>query len=123
MRIDARSSTAVDRFVFTEMQSHDRIALDSGISAASRYLAKQPNDAAILQDRALCLLLEKGYVSALSDYERAASLTNDPREYLFAGYAAYHAHRLKLARTLWRRALQINARFRPAATALRRLAW
>jgi tetratricopeptide (TPR) repeat protein len=116
--LDPNSSLAVDRYVFASMQRHSMNAIRSGISTATGFLTRNPHDAAVLRDRALCYLVQQRYAAARQDFEHAASASSDPRDYVFAGWAALHTRDAAGARRLWRRALALDERFLPAKIAL-----
>jgi tetratricopeptide (TPR) repeat protein len=100
LAIDPESSDAADRYVFVSMEQHRSDALQSAMSEASRYLERKPNDPAVLEDRALCYLRLRQYERAMQDFERAAFLARDPREFLFAALSARRAGDRKNSRRL-----------------------
>lgn len=109
---------AADRFVFISLQRQTPAALRTAVSVADGFLAAHPGDASLLRDRALCYLHLHRYSSAQRDFEEAARATHAASDYVFAGWAARHAGRERFARVLWRRALDMQPRFRPALIAL-----
>jgi tetratricopeptide (TPR) repeat protein len=111
------SQTAADRYVFLSMQQNTARSLHSGIEEATTFLARHPGNATLLSDRALCYLHEHDYALAQADFERAASGV-DAQGYVFAGWAAWHAGRVHVARRLWEHALLLRPRYRPAVIAL-----
>ncbi len=118
LHIDPNLSAAADRFVFLSMQVRDTSSLRAALDLANSYLARNPSDATVLSDRAMCYLVEQRYRSAQRDFERAARLQRSAQDYVFAGWAAEHARDSLRARMLWRRALQIDSRYKPAAMAM-----
>lgn len=114
------SQTAVDRYVFVNMERHTSGALDVAIAAANRYLESRPHDAMLLSDRALCYLSEHQYRAAERDFEAAAKAARAPADYVFAGWAARRDGHKQHARLLWQAALRITPRYVPALAALRR---
>jgi tetratricopeptide (TPR) repeat protein len=118
LRIDPGLNLAVDRYVFASMQRHTTGALQSAVSTAGKFLARHPNDATLLTDRALCYIVERRYELARRDFEAAARASSNPRDYVFAGWAALHSGDARAARRLWRRALALDKRFEPARVAL-----
>jgi hypothetical protein len=58
--------------------------------------------------------------AALADFALVGARTNDPRAYVFAGYAARRSGDASLARRLWRAALVLQPGFIPAKRALER---
>lgn len=117
--LDPQSETAVDRLTFVAMQQRTRSALSNGVAVASRYLREHPNSAAIRFDRGLCLLLLKAYRPASEDFKIAAGVTRSAQQFVFAGWAAKRSGHVREAVTLWRLALAIRHRYRPALLALR----
>lgn len=115
---DPSLGLAADRFVFLAMQLRDKDSLKSAFEVANRYLARNPDDAGVLSDRAMCYLVERQYGRARADFERAAHLQRNARDYVFAGWAAVHSGDVNGARTLWHVALAVDPQFRPAALAL-----
>lgn len=112
------SETAVDRYVFLELQQNTQPSLRDGEIAAAQFLSRHADDATILSDRALCFLHEKRYALAEADFEHAARVTHTAQNYVFAGWAAQHAGRTSAARAFWSRALAVQPRYRPALIAL-----
>jgi tetratricopeptide (TPR) repeat protein len=120
LTIDPRNAAATDRIVFTGMELRTAQSLRRAVDVATAYLDRRPHDTVILADRALCYLIQRRYALARSDFERAATLARDPRYFVFAGWAAQHAHDRRHARDLWTRALAIDPHYRPALSALER---
>ena len=116
--LDPNSAVATDRYTFTLMQRHTGTTLNTAIGVASEFLHKHPSDATILEDRAICYLLQGRYRQARGDFVHAAQLSSSARCYVFAGWAALHAGDSNGAKQLWKRALTIDPAFRPAYTAL-----
>ena len=109
---------AADRFVFVSLERQTPQSLRQAIAVANRYLHRNPNDAAVLSDRALCYLHLHRYALAQRDFEQAATISGTPSTYVFAGWAAQHAGRQRRALELWRRALRLRPGYRPALIAL-----
>ena len=84
LRLDPNSSIAADRYVFVQMERHTGTALRSCISTANAYLLKNPNDATVLGDRAMCYLLQRRYARALRDFRAAVRLSPGTRQYVIA---------------------------------------
>lgn len=120
MTIDADNAAAADRLVFANLEERTPESLQRGVRIATRYLSRHPNEANVLADRALCFLAQRDYALAEVDFERAATALRDPRYFTFAGWAARRANRPAPARALWKRALAIDPRFKPARIALER---
>jgi tetratricopeptide (TPR) repeat protein len=113
-----QSQTAADRYAFLSLQQNTPASLQRAITIAGRFLRRHQDDAVLLNDRALCYLHQKRYALAQKDFERAARSSNAPESFVFAGWAAEHAGRMKSARTLWRLALSVRRGYRPALIAL-----
>lgn len=113
------SEVAADRYVFLSLQRQTRASLGAALGVANRYLYRNPHDAPLLNDRALCYLHMREYGPAERDFERAARAAGSPEEYVFAGWAAEHAGRKRDAVALWHEALRIRPRYRSAVLALR----
>ncbi len=122
LALDPDLGTAADHYVFVSMERHTAPALRSSIVAADAYLARHPADSTVLADRALCRLLEKRYGAARRDFEAAGRASQDPREYVFGGWAAERSGDAVTARRLWRTALALDAHYRPAMLALKEAA-
>lgn len=118
LEIDRGNEAAADRLAFLGMEQRTPVSLRRSIDIATIYLTAHPSDTVILADRALCYLIERRYLLALADFERAGRLTRDARYLTFAGWAARHADRRDRARALWKAALAINPQFSPAHRAL-----
>lgn len=112
------SEVAADRYVFLSLQRQTSASLALAVKVATRYLRDHPDDAPLLNDRALCYLHMRKYVPAERDFARAARASRRPDEYVFAGWAAQHADRGRDAAALWREALHIRPGYRPAVLAL-----
>lgn len=99
------SAVAVDRYAFaaTQRRSHDSVA--SAIAVASAYLRRDPRQANVLEDRALCFLILHRYDAAAHDFSDAARVTGSRQQYLFAAWAALRAGRASSARAFWRTAM------------------
>jgi tetratricopeptide (TPR) repeat protein len=115
------SDVAVDRLLFAAMQDRSPAMLSEGISIASRYLRDRPASATVLFDRGLSLLLVKAYRRAFFDFRAAAIITGDPQQFVFAGWAAKRAGSPGIAIALWKRAIALRHRYRPALLALKEM--
>jgi tetratricopeptide (TPR) repeat protein len=118
LALDAHSEAAADRYVFITMQAHTHAAMARAIAVATRYLSERPQDAALRGDRALCYLYLHEYRRAESDFSKAARVSHDGRDYVFAGLAAEHAGDLSSAMAFRRAALRAEPRY--AAAFIRR---
>jgi len=118
---DPESEAAVDRLTFVALQRRSTRALLEGVSVASRYLRNHEKSHTVLFDRGLCFLLLREYARAFVDFRAAAAVTQNPQQYVFAGWAAKRSGRLREAIALWRAALSVRHRYRPAILALREL--
>ena len=115
---DPQSESAVDRLSFLAVERRTRAALLNGERTASAFLDKHPASTTILFDRGLCYLLMKNYRRAFGDFRRAAKLTSDPQQYVFAGWAAKRSGDVSAALRMWKTALTLRHRYRPATAAL-----
>jgi len=122
MTIAPSYGTAFDRYVFVTMQHQNPRALHDAVDVAGTYLRAHPRDAALLTDRALCLLHLRRFSEAQDDFTRAASIAQTAESYAFAGWAANRNGDEASARSLWRRALELSPHYRPAEIALREAA-
>lgn len=93
LAIDPLSQTAADRYVFVSMERHTRASLFDALHVADAYLRARPADAAVLSDRALCLLVLRRYSAAAADFERAARAGGGAQYQTFARQAALAAAR------------------------------
>jgi tetratricopeptide (TPR) repeat protein len=116
--MDPSSEVAADRYTFTLIERHTSNALYSAITAANAFLSRNPNDAAILEDRAICYLMLHRYRQAEKNFGRSARISADPRVYVFAASAALHAGRLGDAKVFWHRALALDRTLKAAKLAL-----
>jgi tetratricopeptide (TPR) repeat protein len=115
---DASSTLAADRYAFAGLELRTPEAIRTSILAASQTLAREPNDANLLQDRGLLYQAERNYPRARTDFARAATITHDPRWYHLAAWAAYRSGDPAAARRLWNEALRNDPGFQPARLAL-----
>ncbi len=120
LSIDSANASATDRVVFVGMELRTAQSLRRAVDVATGYLRRQPNDAVILADRALCYLIERRYALAQADFERAATVRRDARYFVFAGWAARHERDSRRARQLWLRALAVDPNYTLARRALER---
>jgi tetratricopeptide (TPR) repeat protein len=118
--IDRGNAAATDRIAFVGMELRTPESLRRAVDVSTRYLAKRPDDGAILADRALCYLIQRRYALALIDFEHVARLERNPQFFVFAGWAADRANERRRARALWRKALAIDPYYLPARRALER---
>jgi hypothetical protein len=120
LAIDAANVSAADRYVFVAFLSRRRSRLEDGIRLASAVLARDPADATLRMDRALCLQLLQRYAAARVDFERVGEQRSDVQALALAAADAKRlddaigAHRLLLA------AYRIDARYTPVRLALAR---
>jgi len=115
---DPQSEGAVDRISFIAIERHQRLPLMNAIQTSSAFLRHRPLSGLVLFDRGLCYLLLRKYSRAFRDFSRAAKLTLDPQQFVFAGWAAKRSGNTEAARAFWSAALTLRHRYRPAATAL-----
>ena len=115
LAIDPGLDTAADHLIFVSMESHSPAAVAAAVAIADRFLARHPENAPMLADRALCRLIQHRYGLAGRDFERSAELSHSSQEFVFAGWAAKRAGRRDAASNMWRRALSID----PASSAAR----
>ena len=118
--IDPSTSLAADRLAFTLLQQRTSQSLLRCVATVTEFFARNRADSELLADRALCFLLLHRYAAAEDDFRRAASasIINEPRNEVFAGWCAWRERRREEARALWRAALHASPRYRPAAIAL-----
>ncbi|MGB6986444.1 MAG: hypothetical protein WBD74_10770 [Candidatus Aquilonibacter sp.] len=69
LTIDPANLDAADRYVFAAFLSRRRVELEEGVNLAGTVLTRDPRDAALRMDRALCLQLLRRYASARVDFE------------------------------------------------------
>lgn len=112
---------AADRYVFVSLEMHTRSSLREGMRVATEYLAHNPDDPALLADRALCLLRAGRYRSARADFERSARFAPAPQTLIFAGWVALRSGDKRAARAFWNRALLEDPRSSAARVALARV--
>lgn len=113
------SEVAADRYVLISLQRQTRASLQLAVGVATRYLERNPSDAAVLSDRALCYLHMRRFDAAERDFAQAARAGHSVNDYVFAGWAASHAGHERSALSLWRQALRIRPHYGPALIALR----
>lgn len=118
---DAGSEVASERFTFTALMLKARPLLETSVVVASRALAREPGNQALLTDRALCFNALGNYDAARRDFEALASRTGDARYYEFAAQAARRSGERARAMRLFLRVLALAPRFAAARRALARL--
>lgn len=117
---DERNRVAADRYVFDAALSKKELVVRNGVAVANAYLARVPDDAAVLMDRAMCYQREGSLRSAIADFERAGRYQADPRALMFAALDERAlGHRLR-ARVLLRAATALDHHFAPARLELAR---
>lgn len=67
--VDPANLDAADRYVFAAFLSRQKVELEEGVNLAGAVLARNPGDAALRMDRALCLQLLRRYAAARVDFE------------------------------------------------------
>lgn len=87
LRFDASNGAALDRVLFAALQDRRTETLRRVLGRADAYLARHPQDTAVLQDRALCELLLRRRATAADDLLRVARLTGDAQMSVFAAIA------------------------------------
>jgi tetratricopeptide (TPR) repeat protein len=112
------SQAAADRYVFVSMQQQTAQSTRAALVVANRYLSSHPHDAVLLADRALWYLHARRYSAAQRDLAAAAESMHSVTDYVFAGFAAEHAHHHDAALALWRTALKEQPGYEPAQMAL-----
>lgn len=120
MWVNSDDGTAVDRYAFSALLSHEPHLLRAGVATASRYLAGHQDDATVLMDRGLLLQTLHNYAQAEGDFARVGALTHDARALTFAGFNALHAGDHRDARAYFARASAIDPSFIPAKRGLAR---
>jgi tetratricopeptide (TPR) repeat protein len=120
LAFDASNGAAADRLVFDSAVSGDRDAIGEGVAAATRFLALQPHDAAVLMDRAFCYQHLGAYELAADDFYSAGVIARDARALMFAALDKRRLRDDVGSRRLLREAVAVDPRFVPAARALRR---
>jgi tetratricopeptide (TPR) repeat protein len=115
---DAGNGAAVDRYVFAAIVSHDRRALGRGVDIASSYLLRNPGDATVRMDRALCFQRLQKRRAAAEDFELAGRALRDARALMFAALDERAMRERRGARRLLVLALEADPGFLPAKRAL-----
>ena len=87
LRVDGSNGAALDRVLFAALQERSEGTLQRVLERADAYLARNPRDAAVLQDRALCELMLHRRRAAALDLERTARITADAQTSAFAAIA------------------------------------
>lgn len=115
---DEGSTLAADRYAFSGFELRTPAATAASIAVASKTLARVPDDPTLLQDRGFLYNIERRYPQARTDFTRAAEITQDPRWYHLAAWAAFRSGDPTGARRLWNEALRSNPSFQPSRLAL-----
>ncbi len=118
LALDESNGTAVDRYAFVSMTSHQGAALRDAIRVASPYLQRHPSDDNVRMDRALCEYRLGDVRRGESDFERVGRDRHDARALVFAGYAALRSGARSRALRWWRAALGVQSGYVPALRAL-----
>lgn len=118
---DDTNGVAADRYVFDAALSKNAVVLRDGVTVASAYLARVPDDGAVLMDRAMCYQHEGSLKAAIPDFERAGRYDRDPRALMFAALDERASHHRPRARLLLRAAIALDHNFGPARLELARI--
>jgi tetratricopeptide (TPR) repeat protein len=119
--LDPASSVAAERYAFVALMRKRHAELEAAVEIASRALARDPSDEALLVDRALCLNALRSYSAAAHDFERLATRTGNPGYYEFAAQAAKRSGERARAAHLFATVVALDARFTAARRELARL--
>lgn len=119
---DERNIVAADRLVFAAVLSHRRPQLLDGMRIADRFLSRDPANATLMMDRALCEQLLHRYGAAASDFAAVGASMHDARALLFAADDNARLKKKAPAFSELALALHFDGRFIPARYAMRRLA-
>ena len=120
LAVDGDDAAAADRFAFVAAMTRDVRANAEALREASAYLRRHPDDAIVRMDRAMAYRAAGYSGAALADFSLVGALTNDPRAFTFAGFAAERSGDPRLARRMWRAALALQPGFVAAKRALGR---
>jgi tetratricopeptide (TPR) repeat protein len=118
---DSASDVAAERFAFTALMLRRPAALESAVAVASRALAREPGNDALLTDRALCLNALGDFGASRRDFETLAARTADPRYYEFAAQQARRSGDRARAARLFHRVIALAPSFAAARRELERL--
>jgi Flp pilus assembly protein TadD len=118
--VDGNDGAAADRFAFVAAMTRDPSADAEALRETSAYLERHPDDTVVRMDRAMAYRAAGLSGAALADFSLVGALTNDPRAFTFAGYAAERSGDTPLARRMWHAALALQPGFIAAKRALER---
>jgi tetratricopeptide (TPR) repeat protein len=120
LAVDGNDGAAADRFAFVAAMTRDPSADAEALRETSAYLERHPDDTVVRMDRAMAYRAAGLSGAALADFSLVGALTNDPRAFTFAGYAAERSGDTPLARRMWHAALALQPGFIAAKRALER---
>ncbi len=118
--LDRTNRVAADRYAFDASISNNASVIRSGVTVASRYLSRNPDDGILLMDRALCYQHEGTLARAIADFQRAGRIEHDPRAFMFAALDERTLRHSGRARRLLKDAIALDPTFQPARVELAR---
>lgn len=120
-RFDVRSDVALERLTTLAMTSGDRALMAEVMPLADRHLQVRPDDAKVLQNRALLESKLGRRADADRDLARVAAITDDANVVEFGARRALARGDRRTAVTLYRRVLELQPGRASAREALARL--
>lgn len=118
--IDPSNIGAADRFVFAAFLSRKARELEDGVQLAGTVLARDPGNATLRMDRALCLHLLKRYATARADFEWVGKRRGNVQALALAAADARKCGRPEEARRLLLLAHREDPTYLPVRLALAR---
>jgi tetratricopeptide (TPR) repeat protein len=118
LAFDPGDATAADRFVFSSILSHRQVELGEGASVATRFLDRDPSNATVRMDRALCYERLHDDWRAIADFRIVGRRTKDGRALTFAALLLARHHDFEGARIALHDAIRLDPAFRLARTML-----
>jgi tetratricopeptide (TPR) repeat protein len=120
LAIDPANVVAADRYVFAAFLSRRPAELEAGVQLAGTVLVRDPRNAALRIDRALCLQILKRYAAARADFEWVGKQRGDVQALALAAADARRSGREADARRLLLLAHRVDPLYVPVRLALAR---
>jgi tetratricopeptide (TPR) repeat protein len=120
LALDPANVDAADRYVFVVFLSRDPRDIDDGIHLATVVLERNPGDATLRMDRALCLQVRGRYAQAQRDFEQAGRERGDVQALALAAADAKRLGDTTARHQLLLLAHRLDPKYAPVRIALAR---